>query len=329
MKKRIGYICLLVSFLLIGCTFLSHRVEETMMTQAVVRTLKGSNVILPDKVLFKDSGVPVMYDAEEGLGWNTGLRAAEVPSRNYEVLGDGKLKMESAFMDLIYTASREPIAGQKMNRLNGDKRESAPDQYLVVYLNGVPQSHEMPVDASLVRSSENVMLLDIPASALPFMEHEAKGLFGSIWGLQWRIYSITDLEQLVGSLPLIALAAVLAVIPVMLFLLGACLPPKIADRDLMFRFHMAFGVLALAGFIVLINTIQLPFSLMPTDMIFQWEHYAAELQTAMAALEQVGDTAFAALYAQKQTEAVLILGAGGVALIITLTVSVALYKKTG
>ena len=328
MKKRIGYICLLVGFLLIGCTFLSHRVENVMMTQAVVRTLKGSNIVLPDKVLFKDSGVPVMYAAEEGLGWNTGLRADEVPSRVYEVLGDGRLQLD-AYMDLIYTASREPIAGQRVNRISDDDRKIAPDQYLVIYANGVPEKHTFSDDLSLVKRSDSVMLLDAAEAKRPFMEHEVKGKFDSIWGLQWRIYSLTDLRQFVGSLPLIALAAVLAVIPVMLFLLGACLPPKITDRDLMFRFHMGFGILALAGFIVLINTIQLPFSLMPTDMIFQWEHYAAELQTAMAALEQVGDTAFAALYAQKQTEAVLILGAGGVALIITLAVSVALYKKTG
>ena len=328
MKKRIGYICLLVGFLLIGCTFLSHRVENVMMTQAVVWTLKGSNVILPDSVLFKDSGMPVMYAAEGGLGWNIGLRADEVPSRVYEVLGDGRLQLDSAYMDLVYTASREPIVGQRINRLDADKRETGPDQYLVIYSNGVPKKHELPSDLSLVKRSDSVMLLDAAEAKRPFMEHEVKGKFDSIWGLQWKIYSLTDLRLLVGSLPLIALAAVLAVIPVMLFLLGACLPPKITDRDMMFRFHMGFGILALAGVIVLINAIQLPFSLMPTDMIFQWEHYTAELQTAMAALEQVGDTTIGALYAQKQTEAVLILGAGGVALIITLAVSVALYKKT-
>jgi len=327
MKKRIGYICLLVSFLLIGCTFLSHRVEETMMTQAVVRTLKGSNVILPDKVLFKDSGVPVMYDAEEGLGWNTGLRAAEVPSRSYEVLGDGKLKMESAFMDLIYTASREPIAGQKMNRINGDKRESAPDQYLVVYLNGVPQSHEMPVDASLVRSSENVMLLDIPASALPFMEHEAKGLFGSIWGLQWRIYSITDLEQLVGSLPLIALAAVLALIPMVLFLLGVCFPPCLTDKDPVLRLHVGVGIAFMAGFVGVLYAIRLPSSLVPKEIIFQWDHYSAELSTALNALQLLEEPGLAVHLAQSQTVALWILLAGAAVLAVLLLVSLILRKK--
>ena len=329
MKKRIGYICLFVSFLLIACTFLSHWVEGAMMPQAVVRTLKGSNVVLPDSVLFKDSGVPVMYDAEEGLGWNTGLRAAEVPSRVYEVLGDGRLKLESAYMDLIYTASREPIVGQRVNRIDADKRETGPDQYLVVYLNGVPQSHELPKDASLVKNCDNAMLLDIPEVPRPFMEHEAKGKFPSIWGLQWRIYSISDLEQLVGSLPMIALAAVLAVIPLVLFLMGAILPPRLTGKDLMLRLHVGVGVLFMAGFIGLLGVTQLPFSLMPADMIFQWDHYSAELEAALAALEQLGEPGLAALFAQSQTLALWILVAGGGIMVSSISCTLAVRKSNG
>lgn len=328
MKKRICYICLFVGFLLIGCTFLSHRVEEAMMTQAVVRTLQGSNVVLPDKVLFKDSGVPVMYDAEEGLGWNTGLRAAEVPSRVYEVLGDGRLKMESAYMDLIYTASREPIVGQRINRLDADKRETGPDQYLVLYLNGVPKSHELPSDASLVRSCDNAMLLDMPESALPFMEHEAKGQFGSIWGLQWKIYSMTDLEQLVGSLPLIALAAVLALIPTVLFLLGVCLPPRYTDRDPVLRLHIGVGIAFLAGFVGVLYAIRLPSSLVPKEIIFQWDYYSAELNTALNALQLLEEPVLAAHLARSQAVALGILLAGAAVLAVLLIISLILRKKT-
>ena len=297
------------------------------MTQAVVRTLKGSNVILPDRVLFKDSGVPFMYDAEDGLGWNTGLRAAEVPSRVYEVLGDGSLKLESAYMDLIYTASREPIVGQRINRLDADKRETGPDQYLVVYLNGVPKNHELPKDASLVKRCGNVILLDISESAKPFMEHEAKGQFSSIWGLQWRIYSLADLEQLMESLPLLALAAVLAVIPLVLFLLGAALPPRFEDKDLMLRLHIGFGAAALAGFVGLLYAIQLPFSLVPEEIIFQLDHYSVQLQTAMDALAQLEEYSLHTILVQNQTAALCILAAGALLLVAMVILTFSLYKK--
>lgn len=319
MKKRICYICLLVGFLLIGCTFLSHRVEETMMTQAVAKKLVGFDIVLPGSVMFEGSGKPTLYAAEEGLGWNTGIRATEVSDRSYEIMENGMLKLSGGSGTIIYTASREPLVGQRVNIL--DERASAPDRYLVLYLNGVPAKHDLPKDASPVKRSDSAILLEIPESALPFMEHEAKGKFGSIRGLQWRIYSLTDLEQLVGSLPLIALAAVLAAIPPVLFLLGVLLPHRQTGKDLMLRFHIGYGAASLAGFVGLLYAIRLPCSLVPADNIFQWEHYTAELSAVLSALEQLEELQLASLLNRVQTQSGWILAAGAAALAVSLVIS--------
>lgn len=206
-------------------------------------------------------------------------------------------------------------------------RETGPDQYIVVYLNGVPKNHELPKDASLVKRCDNVILLDIPESAKPFMEHEAKRQFSSIWGLQWRIYSLADLEQLMESLPLLALAAVLAVIPLVLFLMGAILPPRLTGKDLMLRLHVGVGILFMAGFIGLLGVTQLPFSLMPADMIFQWDHYSAQLQTAMDALAQLEEYSLHTILAQNQTAALCILAAGALLLVAMVILTFFLYKN--
>ena len=326
MKKRIGYLCMFLAFLLIGCTFLSRRVEETMMTQAVVKHFSGSNITIPGKVLFD----MVLYDAEEGLGWNTGLRASEVSPTAYERMSDGSLKMDYGSIDVIYTASRVPVPGERVNRIVTDKkgnRETAPDQYLVIYCDGVPQKHDIPEELSLVKRNENAMLLEAAESPVPFLEHEAKGKFSMIWGMEWRIYSMTDLEQLINSLPLITLAAVLAVIPLALFLLGLCLPPTDIGKDPVLRLQLGVGISFLAGFIGVLYAIRLPSSLMPVDMIFHWDHYTSQLQLALNALELLEEPGLAQLLVQSRTSAILILVSGGFMLAVLLTLSAVLHKR--
>lgn len=326
MKKRIGYLCMFLAFLLIGCTFLSRRVEKLMMTQAVVKHFEGSNITIPEKALFD----LVLYDAEEGLGWNTGLRASEVPPTAYERMSDGSLMMDYGTIDVIYTASRVPVPGERVNRIQTDKkgnRDTVQDLYLAIYSNGVPAKHDIPEELSLVKRNENVMLLDAEESPVPFMEHEAKGRFDQILGLEWRIYSMTDLEQLAGSLPLIALAAVLAVIPLALFLLGLCLPPPDAGKDPVLLLQLGVGISFLAGFIGVLYAIRLPASLMPVDMVFQWDHYTYHVQTALNALELLEEPGLAQLLVQSRTSAILILVSGGFMLAVLLTLSVVLHKR--
>lgn len=327
MKKRIGYLALLLAFLLIGCTFLSHRVEEIMMTQAVVRHFEGSNITISGRALF-DS---VLYDVEEGLGWNTGLRASEVSPTAYERMSDGSLMMDYGTIDVIYTASRVPVPGEQVNRIVTDRkgnRETAPDQYLVIYCDGVPQKHDIPEELFLVKRNENVMLLEAAESPMPFLEHEAKGKFSMIWGMEWRIFSMTDLEQLAGSLPLIALAAVLAVIPPVLFLVGLCLPPLDGGKDPVLRLQLAVGLSFLAGFVWVLYAIRLPASLVPVDMVFQWDHYTYHVQTALNALELLEEPGLAQLLAQSRTNALLILAGSVLLLTILLVFSIVLHLKT-
>lgn len=326
MKKRICYICLLVGFLLIGCTFLSRRVEETMMTQAVGRKLSGFEIELPQSVLFEGPAGTNLYYAEEGLGWNTGLRAGIISPRSYEFLGTQRLLLKGASSgQLIYTASREPLEGQRVNILG--ERESAPDRYLILYPNGIPEELTLPETVSLAKSADSILLLDVAESALPFMEHEVKGKLSDISGVQWRIYSLADLEQLVESLPLIALAAVLAGIPIVLFLLGILLPPRQTEKDLMLRLHIGVGAVSLAGFVGLLYAIRLPCSLVPADNIFQWEHYTSELSAMLSALEQLEELQLPSLLNRMQTVSGWTLAVGAAALAVSLVISGVLYKR--
>ena len=64
MKNRIRYVCLFLGFLLVGCTFLSRRVEKNMMTQVVAVSPMRYDMLLPMTALQDGK----LYYLEEGLG---------------------------------------------------------------------------------------------------------------------------------------------------------------------------------------------------------------------------------------------------------------------
>jgi len=321
MKKRIGYICLFVSFLLIGCTSLSRRVEKNMMTQVVAVSPMRYHMLLPMTALMDGK----LYYLEEGLGWNTGTRATQISDFYYKFTEKGQILMDGFEEErVVVSTSRNLQPGDPVNPLQ--ERETGQDQYLVIYLGGMPKQLNLPEGAVLRKQAEDVLLLDVEEVSLPFLENEAKTQLLSIQGRQWQIYSKRDLEGFARSLPRLALAAVFAAIPPVLFLLGAVLPPR--KKDLMLRLHIPVGIAGLAGFIGLIFSIQLPFSLMPEDMIFQWDHYTVQLQTVLDALDQLGEPGFASLLTQCQTAALWILAAGGIVLAALVVGSAVLYKRS-
>lgn len=321
MKKRIGYICLFVSFLLIGCTFLSRRVEKNMMTQVVAVSPMRYDMLLPVTALQEGK----LYYLEEGLGWNTGTRATQISDFYYKFTEKGQILLDGYREErVVVSASRNLQPGDRVNPLQ--ERETGQDQYLVIYSGAMPKQLNLPEGAALRKQAEGVLLLDMEEVSLPFLENEAKTQLLRIQGRQWQICSMADLEGFARSLPRLALAAVFAAIPPVLFLLGAVLTPR--KKDLMLRLHIPVGLVGVAGFIGLIFSIQLPFSLVPKDMIFQWDHYAAQLQTVLDALELLGEPDFAALLAQCKTAALWILAAGGIALAVLLIGSAVLYRRS-
>lgn len=321
MKKRIGYVCLFVTFLLICCTFLSRRVEKNMMTQVVAVSPMRYDMLLPVTALQDGK----LYYLEEGLGWNTGTRATQISDFYYEFTDKGQILLDGFKEErVVVSASRNLQPGDRVNPLQ--ERETGQDRYLVIYSGGMPKELNLPEGAALRKQAEGALLLDMVEVSLPFLENEAKTRLLSIQGRQWQIHSMGDLEGFARSLPRLALAAVFAAIPPVLFLLGAVLPPR--KKDLMLWLHIPVGIVGLAGFIGLIASIQLPFSLVPADMIFQWEHYTAQLRTVLDALALLGEPDFAALLAGCQTDALQIMAAGGAALAALMIGSAVLYRRS-
>lgn len=321
MKNRIRYVCLFLGFLLVGCTFLSRRVEKNMMTQVVAVSPMRYDMLLPMTALQDGT----LYYLEEGLGWNTGIRATQISDFYYEFTDKGQILLDGFKEErVVVSASRNLQPGDPVNPLQ--ERETGQDRYLVIYPNGVPEKLRLPDAATPVKQAEGSLLLEIQEAALPFLEQEAKTELQGIQGRQWRIYSRRDLDALAESLPRLAFAAVFAAVPLVMFLFGAILPPERTDKGRVLWFHAVVGIVGMAGFISLIYSVHLPYSLVPEDMIFRWEHYAEHLRWALDAFAQLDENSFGAVLTQCRNLALWIIGAGGVLLAALTAVTLWLCK---
>ena len=114
MKKTVLCIFSLVLFLLVACTILCAEIEDTMMTHAIIKQESGNEfeVKLQPSSIFEDMMGTHLYEMTEGVGWNTGLRAVEVPEGYY----NAEALSASSFgkWDYIMSASRQPREGERI-----------------------------------------------------------------------------------------------------------------------------------------------------------------------------------------------------------------------
>ena len=335
MKKTVLCIFSLVLFLLVACTILNAEIEDTMMTHAIVKQESGNEftIDLQPSSIFEDMMGTHLYGLVEGAGWNTGLRASEVPESYY----NAEALSCSSFgkWEYIMSASRQPREGERIMiwALQRDMTKEE-DAYLLYYPEGILDFEAMVKEGyiseydyekvmsglEILEQNEQSMLVRVEKGTLPYTEQMAKTELSVLEGYDWRIYRIKDVEKLLSSLPLIALIAVTLVFPIVLWAFTCVLARKEEENATLIKFNA--GVIAAMWLVllVLMKIIDLPTSLMPLDNIFDMAHYGQTFDAIFGMLSTMSSgQSVLALAARMETVFYVILAAG---VVLTTTVVV-------
>ena len=299
MKKTVLCIFSLVAYLLVACTILCAEIEDTMMTHAIVKQESGMEfeVKLQPSSIFEDMMGTHLYELVEGVGWNTGLRASEVPESYY----NAEALSCSSFgkWEYIMSASRQPREGERIMvwALQRDLTREE-DTYLLYYPMGILDFEAMVEEGfiseydyekvmsglEILEQNEQSMLVRVERGTIPYTEQMAKTELSALEGYDWRIYRIKDVEKLLSSLPLVALVIVAVVFPIVLWAYTCWLSRKEEENATLIKINA--GVIAgmLIVLLILMKIIDLPPSLMPLDNIFDMAHYSQTFGTIFSLL---------------------------------------------
>lgn len=303
MKKTVLCIFSLVLYLLVACTILCAEIEDTMMTHAIVKQESGMEfeVKLQPSSIFEDMKGKHLYELTEGVGWNTGIRASEVPESYYnpETLSCSSFGK----WEYIMSASRQPREGERIMvwALQRDI-QTAEDDYLLIYPNGVPdfewmleeeliseyQYEKVMSEIEITAENELSMLVHTQKGKLPYTEQMAKTDLSALKDYDWRIYRIGDIEQLFKSLPLIAILIVAVALPIVIWAYTCVLVRKEDENERLIKINAGIIAGMLVVLLILMKAIDLPPSLMPLDNIFDMAHYNSELTNIFFVLKSLG-----------------------------------------
>lgn len=277
MKRKVLCVFSLILFLLIFCTFLSQKIEVEMLTQVELKTINGSKIYmgdisLPIDALFRDEFQVHLYEVVEGTGWESGTRIQEIDNKIYTVDEENQKVTLSPGQDyqFVLTASRQPSYGELVEII--EEPEITPDTYLVYYPSGVPEYEVIPEGYELLSQDENALLLAVEKGTFPHFEHRAKNELCEIAASDMRVFSLTEVEDFLMQLPMLAMLAMLLIVPVMLWA-AACIF-SVRDRSrIIVLLNTILIILTLCLLPQLLEKINLPASLLPSENILDVSHY--------------------------------------------------------
>ena len=270
MKRRSYGLLLFVLAALVDCTILSCFIEEQMAIP--VRTVRGHNskgdvgiCALPHSAIQEDGDGFFVLSAKE----QNGIRKSVVAERNNIVLmGDGEqMAFTNADMDQDYIryAAREVEDGVQLRPVK--EAASSPDTYLF-----------FPADGG------SVQLIEMQESPTPFMVGQARENLEKQGMYAERICSLTEVAALYTCCPKLALAGVLSLTPFFL-LIPTCIGFRLL-RDCR-KFLLVNGMLCVGAWCamtMMLHSVQLPASLLPTANILDFFHYQALMEDIHTAL---------------------------------------------
>ena len=301
--RRFLRITLVLGYVLITCTLLSGKIEETMTVRVSAKTL---NLFLQPKLsastLFWDEGGSHLYylEKEGGTFIVREMKAGDDYNINYEE--NAVILSGVGECNVILSASRQPKVGETAKVLQ--KRGQTQDRYLLV---GV----------------EEVNIRESDRAQTPFLAHEAKQSLGLEFPEDWEAYSLQDADAFVGSIPQITLMMALFSLPVVL-LAGSCI---MESRKALWC-NIGLSAASCSGAWALLSSVKLPFSWLPPDNIFRLSHYREQMTGVLQALEQLGDTKMLTAWEQACKNATwILLGVGVFSLSVLLAEVLFLRKK--
>lgn len=311
--RRFLRMTLLLGYVLITCTLLSGKIEETMTVRVSAKTL---NLFLQPKLsastLFWDEGGSHLYylEKEGGTFIVREMKAGDDYNINYEE--NAVILSGVGECNVILSASRQPQAGEKAEVLK--KRGQTLDRYLLV--GQVSNSSEEAPETQ-------VQIVEKDRAQTPFLAHEAKQSLGLEFPEDWEAYSLQNADAFVGSIPQITLMMVLFSLPVVL-LAGSCI---MESRKALWC-NIGLSAASFGGAWAMLSSVKLPLSWLPPDNIFRLSHYRGQMDEILRALEQLGDTKLQIAWEQACKNANwILLGAGILSLAIVIAESVVFKKK--
>ena len=310
--RRFLRMTLLLGYILVICTLLSGKIEDTMAVRVTTKTFDlFLQPALPVSTLFWDDSGCHLYYLEET---DAGPVVREMDETDYNINYEESSIVLSGVGEcsVILSASRQPVAGEKAEVLK--KRGQAQDRYLLT-----GQVWDSPEEAPQTQ----VQIVEKDRAQTPFLAHEAKQSLGLEFPEDWELYSLQDAEAFVKSLPKIAFMLSLFFLPVVL-LAGSCI---MESRKALWC-NTGLSAAAVLGGWGLCAGLSLPVSWLPPDNIFRLSHYRGQMNAVLQALEQLHDTKIQTAWEQACRNATwILLGVGIFSLAILLAEVLFLRKK--
>ncbi len=297
MKRSVLCIFSLVLYLLLACTMLSAKIEEEMMPQVEVKTLKykGTALSFSPDVLFHDEQGDHFYHAADGSGWESGLRIQEfMPAQYYyDIYDQIAFSGTPQTYHFIMSASRQPIEGEKVHVV--EEFDEIQDQYLFYYPAGLPEETWMPQFIQVISHRPNTLLVETTQGRLPFFQHKAKTYSIAVSQAD-QVFSLSETRSFIQTLPSLVLVAILIISGIVLWGMTCVLSIQAKQNKKWIYSNIGLIVATLAVCSILLNYIDLPASLLPSTNIFDLNVYSETFSLVFDLLEQCGESVMFSLW---------------------------------
>ena len=288
MKRKVLCVFSLILILLVFCTLVSPKALEEMMTLVEAkRTEKESplNTNVGAIAYQWRNTDDILFNIVDGTGWETGLRIAEIPSYYFNDYGSyGTIGPYSDYR-YIYTASREPVAGDTVKAV---KVTYGMDTYLLWHPETVEDLTVLSNAMELLAKGENAALISTWNGASPYFEHNMWYNFKKTAGEDVRIYSLNDTRAFAEALPWVA-AIFTSLLCSILLWAGTFLLTRKRSSKWLWLSNCGITAVLLGAVPVLCSRFDLPASLMPPSSILDISHYTAELGRIISSAAALGE----------------------------------------
>lgn len=298
MKKKTLCVFILIFWLMGAVTFLSIKIEEQMIPQ--VTTIQPQTDIssqegqLPSDCLVETEEGEFLFTIYEGSGWEAGTRVqtfsgvsgytpAEPPNEDY-------IMVDNIWSEFVWHSSKPIQNGELVEAIRTG--EQAPDYWLAVFPNGLPELGELPQGIQVEEQSGQAVLFQVEKASHPYMEGQAKGMIPALKE-GGRIYSFTDMSLFLQALPALGLLLAILVAALLLWAFSCFLSKESKKNQKLIAINLIVGLLLLVSIPLVLQTIELPSSMLPRKEITDFGHYIQEFQDFFSGLQSFAPQASA------------------------------------
>ncbi len=285
LKQKALWVFTLIFWLIGAVTFFAIKTEEQMTPQVTTIQAEtsysaGSPAKLPLSCLqADDDGGIHLYQIYEGTGWEAGIRVQEVQDFS---LDENNVILNSGWGEYVQYASKPLKAGELVDVIRGG--DKAADHWLAVFSEEAPELGDLGNGIEIAAQDENAVLLSVESDTQPFMEGRVRSSIPALAGA--RVYSLADVEQLLGNF--VCSSLLLAIFAIVFTLWGYAWYENQFDKRYprMWPMSLGIGIVLLGGIAAVLHFVSLPSSLLPPEHITDLGYYFYEFGQFFEALER-------------------------------------------